>query len=157
MKNIQNQSKKRPLWIPLTQSKRALVDKEDFEKLNKHKWYAMFDRFNWYAVRCEIKINDKRKQIRMHREIMKPDKNMEIDHIDRDGLNNQKKNLRICNHRQNSLNRKIRKDNTSGLRNINWNKRQRKWVVRIIKNGKRINVGVFNSKEKAYEVYKKLS
>lgn len=75
-----------------------MVDDEDFEYLNQWKWTAHRIGNDWYATRGE-----KKKIIYMHREILRTPKGMLTDHIDMDGLNNQKKNLRICTHQQNKM------------------------------------------------------
>lgn len=144
--------------IKLTQGKSSLVDNSDYELLNKFKWQAYWDGYNWYAGRSDKKIKDKPRQtIKMHRVIMNPKKFQEVDHINGDGLNNQRKNLRLCSHQQNCFNRKRMISNTSGFKGVNWNKNSKKWIARIQINGKRISLGYFNSKEKANEIYIKNS
>ena len=86
--------------IKLTQNKEALVDDEDFLKLNKHKWYAQRIHKSIYAVRAIGK-----KKIYMHQDVMKSKKGQMIDHLDRNGLNNQKSNLRFCTYSENNKNR----------------------------------------------------
>lgn len=87
--------------IPLTQGMFALVDDEDFEWLNQWKWYAKKDSATYYAVR-----GSRNKTIRMHRLILGlTDKNIFADHIDHNGLNNQRSNLRKATHTQNLRNK----------------------------------------------------
>lgn len=69
----------------------------------------------------------------------------EIDHIDGNPANNAFSNLRLSTHQQNSLNRKIRRDCTSGVKGISWHKASRKWRARIMTNGVRVCVGSFDS------------
>lgn len=89
--------------INLTQGYVALVDDEDYEKLNAYKWHVKKFKNVIYARRITI---DK-KHILMHREILGVyDNNELIDHKDRNGLNNQKGNLRKCNRAQNRANAK---------------------------------------------------
>jgi hypothetical protein len=139
--------------IPLSQGKTALVDDEDFEYLNQWKWCAVSSktRNTFYALRTinVSSVNDKCRQIRMHREIMKTSKGLEVDHIDGDGLNNQKYNLRNCSRLQNVLNQKIQKvSKTSRYRGVLWNGR-RKWRVQIQYKGKVHYLGYFNIEEEA--------
>ena len=58
--------------ITLTQGQFAIVDDEDFERLTRHKWYALWDTGtrSYYAVRDERGVDGKIRKIRMHREIM---------------------------------------------------------------------------------------
>lgn len=80
----------------------ALVDDEDYEYLNQFYWYVSHGRNTSYAARLTDHT------ILMHREILNPDIKLVIDHIDQDGLNNQKSNLRQCTQYQNKLNRIIK-------------------------------------------------
>jgi len=61
--------------------------------------------------------------------------------------------LRICTHAENCRNRGIRKDNKSGCKGIYFNKRIKKWHVRIGMSHKRIHLGFFTNFEKAYNIY----
>lgn len=87
--------------------KEVFVDDEDFDDLNKFKWYLLKDGNTFYACRSKRITHVYQKSYRMHRVIMKvlTPKTI-IDHIDMNGLNNQKKNLRICTQAENLKNRK---------------------------------------------------
>lgn len=78
----------------------ALVDDEDYEYLNQFGWKAKRDGKTYYAYRTK-QIQGKRHSIAMHREIMKTPSDMQVDHKDWDGLNNQKSNLRNCTRNDN--------------------------------------------------------
>lgn len=147
--------------IALTQGLFALVDDEDFEWLNKHKWYAHKGRANKspYAVRKSSRKdnNGKQKDIAMHRAIaikhqLIQDYQM-ADHRDLNGLNNQKQNLRLASHGNNLHNRSVQKNNISGLKGVSPSGSN--WRSRIGINGKYHCLGTFFSKEQAHEAYKK--
>ncbi len=87
--------------IKLTQRKVALVDDEDYEYLNQWKWCTAKIANTYYVTRRQKLGNG----LSMHRLIMNTPKGMEVDHIDHNGLNNQKHNLRNCTHQQNTMNR----------------------------------------------------
>ena len=76
-----------------------------------------------------------------------------IDHIDGNPLNNSYNNLRIANHSQNSFNSKIRKDNSSGYKNIQIRryKETQRFIVRLKINGKDIKIGSYKTLEQAIE------
>jgi hypothetical protein len=97
-------------YIPLTQGEVAIVDAEDYAELSKYKWYVTRHGGNKYACRCG-------KRILMHRVIMKPPRGMVVDHIDGNGLNNRRSNLRICTQGQNSCNRR-RQGTRTGFRGV---------------------------------------
>lgn len=140
--------------IKLTQNKYALVDDEDFDRLNQYRWQAELNGHVWYAKRRDNKNN---KNIKMHRVIMKTPDGVKTDHMDRNGLNNQKSNLRICTDSENAWNRKKRIDNISGFKGVSYHRKTNKWQARIMINGTDFYLGLFTTKLKAYEKYCKVS
>lgn len=134
--------------IPLTQGKIALVDDADYEYLTQWKWCA--------AVMSKGLVYAKRtnKGIQMHRIIMNASSGIEVDHIDRNGLNNVKTNLRICSHRQNMYNQSIKSNKkASQYKGVHWNLRARKWYAMIRIEGKNKNLGYFFDELDAALVY----
>jgi hypothetical protein len=92
--------------VSLTNGFQTLVDDEDYDWISKYKWYAWKHGYTYYVKRVEWVKGGKVRSILLHREIMKPHNNMQIDHLDRDGLNNQKDNLRICTQAENNRNKR---------------------------------------------------
>lgn len=90
--------------IKLTQGKVALIDDDDYERISQFKWCASRDSKTFYACRA-IKRGDKWTTVPMHRIILDAPIGMEVDHIDHNGLNNQKSNLRIVTRGQNQFNK----------------------------------------------------
>jgi hypothetical protein len=134
--------------IQLTQGKVAIVDDEDFEYLNQWKWHAIKSINTYYAVRCSW-INGKDHTRIMHRIIMNNPINKSIDHINHNGLDNRKENLRICTCRENSINRL--KPNPTGYCGVS--KHGRKFRSRIWINGKICTIGTFLTAELAGNAY----
>lgn len=131
--------------IKLTQEKIAFVDDEYYEILNKFKWCAYWDRWNWYALRNSSFINGKRKKIWMHREIMAAPKGIQVDHRNGDGLDNRKENLRLCNNQQNQRNKiNANKNNKLKIKGVCWDNSKKKFQAYIGVNGKAIHLGFFN-------------
>ena len=140
--------------ILLTQGKVALVDDEDFERINQHKWYAYNNHgYQWYARREIKKPNGKRTTQCMHRVIMKVKKGQELDHRNHDGLDNRKCNLRICTRAQNSMNRKKQRETSSRYKGVDWLKQRNKWRARIKVNQKSIHLGCFLLEPDAAKAY----
>lgn len=98
----------------------VLIDLDDIEKVNKIKWSANFDKTinNYYIVGWERNNYKNRKRIKLHRYIMNCSNNMQIDHINRNTLDNRKCNLRIVSQQENANNKGFYKNNTSGYKNI---------------------------------------
>ena len=132
--------------IKLSRGKFALVDDEDFEQLNKFKWFANKTNNNYYAAR-----KSKGRQIYMHREII--NSNKLIDHIDGDTLNNCRANLRECTIAENIRNQKIRSTNTSGFKGVSFYKNRNKYAARIMYNYNARFIGLFFTAEGAARAY----
>lgn len=90
--------------------------------------------------------------VSMHRQILDPDRNIQIDHIDGNGLNNQKYNLRLATNKQNSYNRPSYKG-SSKYKGVCWHKPSQKWLVQIQADGKLHYLGTYYSEEVAGRVY----
>jgi len=136
--------------IKLTQGKVALVDDEDYEYLNQWKWIAnkSYTREVHYVVRNK-KIDGKWKQVRMHRLIMYAPKGMHVDHKDRNGLNNQRSNLRICSNIQNCYNRGANKGGSSKYKGVCFCNTHRRWRARLMINGNAKMLGYFKTELEA--------
>ena len=91
--------------INLTQGKVALIDKTDLEKVLPWKWCAHFECGRWYAYSSVTVGPYKSKLLRMHRIILEPPDGMEVDHVNHDGLDNRRYNIRIATRSQNLANR----------------------------------------------------
>lgn len=136
--------------IQLTQGQVALVDDEDFERLNQFKWCAHKDTNTFYAKRW---ISDK-EMITMHHEILgKPPKGFETDHESGDGLDNQRHNLRFVTHRQNCQNKRniIKASQYPG---VSWHNRSKKWRARIWINNVSKHLGLFVIEMDAFKAYR---
>jgi hypothetical protein len=136
--------------IKLTQNKFAIVDDDDYKELNQYNWCAYKGRYTHYVVRGSNKLG---KNIPIHRQIMNPPDNMQVDHINGNGLDNRKENLRICKISQNIFNGKLRKNNTSGFKGVTYDKKNKKWYSQITVNRKHKFLGRFTDINDAKESY----
>jgi len=84
---------------------------------------------------------------------MSPGAGMVVDHIDGNGLNNAKANLRICTFAQNIRNSKIRVGCSSKYKGVCWDKKASNWRARIMINGRLTSLGSFDSEESAGMAY----
>jgi hypothetical protein len=138
--------------IPLTQGKVAVVDEEDYAELLKHKWYASQGGRTTYAKR-DVRKNDSRQTIYMHREIMSPLPSLQIHHINHNGLDNRKSNLCICTQSQNSQSKIPQTSGASQYKGVYRHKNNGKWRSAITHNKKRFYLGVFSSQVQAAKAY----
>lgn len=139
--------------IPLTQGKYALVDDADYEWLSQWRWRVHNKPDGQIYARTSIKINNKWTTVFMHRLIMKPHPHLEVDHINRNGLDNRRENLRICTRRQNLFNAIGKIKSTSKYKGVSWSSGRKKWCVSIFANGRAINLGRYNNEIEAAKVY----
>lgn len=147
--------------INLTQGFVTQVDDWNYDWLNQWKWCLSRDKNNFYAVRWE-----NGKYIAMHRLIMHTPEGMQIDHQDRDGLNNQEHNLRNATKSQNAKNKKaIGESKYLGVsiekfyyKKINGKTSKRlrrfhKFIAVIKYDGKKHHIGRFDTEIEAAKAY----
>jgi len=144
--------------IKLTQGKVALVDDADFEELSKHKWWAYYRRSEnrWYCARKAPSgvERPRQKTVYMHAVIAGTQPGFDTDHIDGDGLNNTRRNLRVCTRAENQHNQtRKNQGRTSRYRGVSWNNKNRKWEAVIRSNWKQAYLGGFDSEHDAAGAY----
>jgi hypothetical protein len=148
--------------IQLSQGYVTIVDNDDYDRLMKMgAWCVNVEGkgSRFYAVRDIViqkktqKTTYKRKRVRMHRIIMNAPDGVLIDHVDGDGLNNRKKNLRFATHQENMKNRKLSLNSTCGYKGVCFEKYNCKWRARIGINGKQKHLGYYETKEDAAKAY----
>jgi hypothetical protein len=147
-------SKGKPVGQKPAAARYAKVSPEDFEELNKYKWYAVNGGHTFYAVRPGYNERGKRTTIKMHRQITRPDKDKVVDHINHDGLDNRRENLQNVTPKENSWNRK--KGKTKGKSKyvgVRWCEYHKKWRATIRHNGKKEHLGYFDSEIEAAKAY----
>jgi hypothetical protein len=140
--------------ILLTQGEVALVDDEDYDFLNQFNWHVQKKKTVSYAIGHKTECR-KRTTIRMHREIMKEKLTgkLQVDHIDHNGLNNQKSNLRIVTNRENLMNLKNKQFHSSIYTGVTFSKRDKLYKARMWIGNKCYNLGDFKDELKAAIVY----
>lgn len=135
--------------ISLTRGKFALVDDEDYEKLVALKWYTYPEKYTFYARTIAKRTGGKRTTVKMHRIIMGAPPNMLVDHIDGDGLNNQRSNLRLVTITQSNRNR--RGWSCLGLKGVS--RHRNRFQARITVDKVSKSIGYFDTQKEAHEAY----
>lgn len=143
--------------IPLGNGLFAAVDAADYEEISKHRWYASRHGRNIYAM-----CLDGKRDLAMHRMIMRPRRGCVVHHIDHNGLNNQRDNLRVCTPRQHLA---ARGPCGGASQFVGVYRRGDKWEARIRCRGKVYYLGLFDNEvaaakardRKAYELHGKFA
>lgn len=136
--------------IPLTQGKVAIVDDEDYSMLSQYRWFL-------HTTGCAIRHfghgRKDRRMIRMHREIMNAPKELQVDHINGDKLDNRRSNLRLATNSQNQMNCRKRYGNDSKYKGVCWHWQNSKWRANIKIDGKQTHLGLFLNEIDAAKAY----
>jgi hypothetical protein len=142
--------------ILLTQGMFSLVDDEDYARVLKLKWQLLRTKHTCYAVHG-VRENGKVRLILMHRFILGiTDRKSDVDHVNFDGLDNRRCNLRPCSRAQNRWHSNPRKSKKySNYKGVTGHKG--KYAVHIVKNGESTFIGGITSEEKAARIYNELA
>jgi hypothetical protein len=140
--------------IPLSQGMVAIVDDEDYERLSKYRWFASKVGNNWYALRHSPR-GQSPATVKMHRVVVGLEyrDKKQLDHINHNGLDNRRSNLRICDYAANQHNRKIRGTGTSQYKGVDLIAGRKKWRARICKQYRTYELGEFASEKEAAAAY----
>ena len=133
--------------IPLTNGGFAIVDDEDYENLSQFKWHKRGTGKYRYAFRIE-----KCKTFSMHRALINVPAGMQTDHIDGNGLNNLRSNLRIATCAQNQFNA-LGWGGKSNFKGVTWSKEKKKWISKIRITCRRLHLGYFHTELDAAKAY----
>jgi len=145
--------------IKLTRNSFTLIDERDFSSISKYKWHCTY---YGYAATNSCNFGKKPGITLMHRLILGAKKGEICDHINRNRLDNRRKNLRICTYSEQLQNRTISDKNrdkkTSKYYGVYWSFLHKKWRTRVTKNRKVSKEGgLFINEKEAAKKYDKLA
>lgn len=140
--------------IPLTRGYVAIVDDEDYQWLRQWRWGVWAYERRAYAVRNLYLGNQRQSRVRMHREILQAPEGMLVDHIDGNGLNNRRSNLRLATHKENARNsRKSIGVSSSTYKGVAYEKETGQWRARIRDDNGLVYIDRYHSEEAAACAY----
>lgn len=138
--------------LPISGKKKGIIllDDSDHEWASKYRWHLS----TWgYPIRGVRLPDGKHTTRRLSCEILKLSDDQEVDHKNRNPLDNQRKNLRPASKNQNSWNKGLQKNNSTGVKGVSWRPpkgtRRGRFVARIMLFGKHLSIGSFQSLEEA--------
>lgn len=135
--------------IPLTQGKVAIVDEADAEMVSRYRWCYLNV---GYAARHE-RIDGKDRMILMHRFLLGASPEQLVDHINGNGLDNRRENIRLCTKADNQRNQRRNSKNTTGYKGVSFDKARGKYIASIQVLGTQIHLGRFSTAEEASKAY----
>lgn len=139
--------------IKLTKGRYAIVDPEDYDKLNSYNWYAKFNGYTYYAERKE-KTAGRNRSIRMHRQIMRAPPDKVVDHKNHHGWDNRKENLQVVSQQENNWNSERGKNTgSSKYKGVNYDKAHKKYRATLCHNSGKIHLGYFKNEIEAAKTY----
>lgn len=139
--------------IPLSKGHEAIVDEEDYEALAIFKWSAQEVPGKVYAKRA-VGSGPRHRTLLLHRVITGAEQHQLVDHINGNGLDNRRSNLRIANKSENGQNQRTKRANTtSRYKGVHFYKSRNKWVAEIKHKGVRRSLGYFESEDDAARAY----
>jgi len=148
------------LCIQLTRGYLALIDADDLVALSSVSWFVQVMKHRIYAARkSPVDEQGKQQQIYMHRQLMEPTDDQEVDHMDQHRLfdykvvDNRRSNLRNVTISQNQANQRKQVGCSSKYKGVSWYKRDEKWIAMIRTNGRPTNLGLFTSEAEAAVAY----
>jgi hypothetical protein len=139
-------------YVTLTQGRESIIDTADVPLVAGRNWCVLSRGGLSHALRTEY-IGTKKRQLYLHRRLMNEPEGLQIDHIDGDGLNNRRYNLRVATCAQNNLNTRRRCNNKSGFKGVSWDRDRGKFRAYIKINNKQTHLGMFTSPEEAHAAY----
>lgn len=136
--------------IELTKGCVTLVDDEDGARVRAHPWFTVDLPYGFYAART-LSRSIGRPQQYLHR-LLLGEPAGQVDHIDGNGLDNRRANLRVATRQQNNWNTRSR-PGTSRFKGVSWEPRRSRWRVQIVADGRSRHVGTFRSEDEAASAY----
>lgn len=126
-----------------------IIDEEDYNLVSRYTWYLAKRHKNYYVI-----TGSGNNKILLHRLILNViERNIHVDHINHDGLDNRKLNLRICSNTENRRNQRKRKNTSSKYKGVYWDKSKKKWAVIVTFEKKKYFLGRFNDEIDAAKCY----
>ena len=141
-------------YVPLTKGFHSIIDASDMHLVDGYNWHVIANpkTGTMYAART-CRASGRERKVWMHRVVARSSGDFEVDHKNRDGLDNRRDNLRVATPSQNMCNRRLQRNNNSGIRGVSYEKKRGKWSARISFNGKKKNLGYYDTADQAGEAY----
>jgi hypothetical protein len=132
-------------YVELSRGQWALIDREDADRVGLHNWCV-----NTPAAGRAYAISQ---SLYLHRFVVSVGVGLDVDHKNRNGLDNRKSNLRPATRSQNCANMGTRRASTGGAKGVTWSKQKLKWKAYIGINGEKLHLGYFETRAEGERAY----
>ena len=139
-------------YVPLTRGLEAVIDAADAHLVIDRNWSALVTEYGHAYATTSKRVGDEGREQLMHRHITGCAKGLEVDHIDGNGLNNRRANLRVCTHRENMANQMVFRNNRLGLKGVYAKKG--KYYASIEIDRRTVHLGSFDTPAEAAAAYR---
>jgi hypothetical protein len=140
--------------ITLSSGHTLQVDDADAAIAAGRSWQAQRGKAGTFYAAAVLVENGKQRKVYLHRLIMQAGPGQRVDHIDGNGLNNRRDNLRICSNAENMRNMRVSPLRGSSIyKGVSWNARRKKWRAYIVHDGRQRNIGYFTNESDAARAY----
>ncbi len=142
--------------VPLNHGKEALIDVADLPRVAAHRWYVACEDGRWRAQRGERVEEGGRTRVRIIRMasfILGAPPGVHVAHVNGDGLDNRRANLRLSTPREDGARRRLNRNNTSGYRGVSWHAPLGKWRAGIVRRPLKLHIGYYATAEEAARAY----
>lgn len=140
------------ITLTLSNGMPTTIGDEDLALVLPYRWHADVREGLTYAV-AVVRVASRKRKIYMHRLITGGPRDVRIDHIDGNGLNNVRTNLRPSTNTENARNTRLARNNTSGFKGVYWYRRDGCWRAQIMVDRRCLHLGYFATAEQAAEAY----
>jgi hypothetical protein len=123
-----------------------LIDKDDYNIL-------LSEGYTFMSSGGYVLAYKDRKRTMLHRLLMSPGSDKEVDHINRNGKDNRRSNLRVCSHQENCFNKTFRKTRVSKYQGVRRNANKKRWQAYIMKDRTFYHLGIFDCETEAARAY----
>lgn len=141
--------------LQLSQGKSCWVDSADYALIQDYRWRTLSTKGKFYVIGRKIGSHWRSPNTLLHRFLTGATGAVDVDHIDGNGLNNSRVNMRICSRSLNMCNRTFQLNSKSKIKGVSWSTRNKGWQAHICLYGKREYLGTYKDKRQAQECYNK--
>jgi hypothetical protein len=143
--------------LDVAHGRTALLDAADVPLIEGRLWRTRKGKHTFYVETRDAQLGGRVSTALLHRVLMTPPAGMVVDHINGDGLDNRRQNLRVVSVAQNNLNSRVRRDSVSGVKGAFYRSRTGRYYSRIKVAGRYVGLGSFLTAEEAADAYAKAS